>query len=194
MPVEKYTSDELMSMSADAFLLAKERGFAKPMTTVNTVLDAPTEAPSHPSSPQASDDKYGATAEAWLTGEYDWRTPGGKLVRLKPFPLEEIAASGMLDKLTRLPGITSALITKSEGKPPAKAIDMKDQAGMLIEVLNSVLPLCIARPEVYPVPPAGEERVLGRIYIDSVPLPDRIAILTEVVGGVEKWDNFREQS
>jgi hypothetical protein len=206
MPVGKYSSDELMNMSAEAFLFAKEHGFVKPVETATTVLDAepsPRPRPQASPTPEAifpNEDPYGATAEAWLTGEYDWRTPGGKLVRLKPFPLEQIAASGMLDKLTRLPGITSALITKSQGQPPAKAIDMKDQAGMLIEVLNSVLPLCIAQPEVHPVPdpedkdPEKRQRVPGRIYIDSVPLPDRIAILTEVVGGVEKWDNFREQS
>jgi hypothetical protein len=181
MPVEKYNTQELQAMSAEAFLLAKERGFVKPGNAE----------PAPPSPPQ---DPYAATVEAWASGEYDWRTPSGKLCRLRPFPLEEIAATGMLDKLTRLPGITQQLITKSEGQPPSKEPALKDQAGMLVEVLNSVLPLCIVKPEVHAVPPKGEERVKGLVYVDTIPLPDRIALLNEVVGGVEKWDTFRRES
>jgi hypothetical protein len=145
-----------------------------------------------PSPPQ---DKYAATAEAWSQDGYDFTTPSGKTCRLRPLPVEEMAASGLLDRLTRLPGITQGLIDKAEGQPPAASSGMKtpdpDQMKALVETMNIVLPLIVVKPEVHPTPPKGEEKVLGQVYVDSIPLSDRIALLNEAVGGVSKFDGFR---
>jgi hypothetical protein len=108
--------------------------------------------------------------------------------------VEELAASWDLEKLTRLPGVTQELINRSEGKPPASpVVGMPDKATMttLVETLNTVLPLVIVRPTVHSTPKDPKDKVAGQIYVDSIPLPDRIAILNEVVGSVQKWDNFR---
>lgn len=163
----------------------REKAAGEPVSVEQTV---------EPSRPSSSQDRYAATEAAWLSSEYDFTTPGGRTCRLRALPVEELAASGDLEKLTRLPGVTQELINRSEGKPPAPAITgMPDKATMvtLVDTLNILLPMVVVRPVVHSTPKDPKDKVVGQIYVDSIPLPDRIAILNEVVGAVQKWDNFR---
>lgn len=142
-----------------------------------------------PSTPQ----DYDATAQEWLTGDigYDYTLPSGKHCRLRDLPIEDLAAMGILDRMTRLSGITQKLIDASQGMPPEKAVESTRAITELLEVLNVVIPMIVVKPEVWSVPPQGEERKADRIYPESIGLGDRIAILNRSAGGVMKFDNFR---
>lgn len=146
-----------------------------------------------PLSPQPEPRRtYEDTEKAWLSEEgRDFVTPSGKLCRVRDMPVEKLAALGILDQLTRLPGITEGVVNKAEGMPPEKMRQGIEQLVTISEMLNRVVPLIVMKPTVWALPEEGEERQPGRIYVDSISLPDRIAILNEAAGGVMKFDNFR---
>lgn len=135
------------------------------------------------------------TPVAWGEDGYDFRTPGGQLCRLRDAPIEELAASGILDRVTRLPGLTDELIKKAEGQPP-ESLDLPpaETISALVEVVNSLVPTVVVKPKIWQLPAEGEQREVGRIYVDSIPLVDRIAIMERTLGGLVKWDKFRHQS
>lgn len=148
-----------------------------------------------PAPPQVAATDYAGTANAWVNGEgYDWTSPQGHKMRLRPMPIEELAAAGLLDKLTRLEGVVQTLISKSEGQPPAKPETAGKAIAAVTEVLNQVIPMVVVNPTISPIPPEGEERKATCIYPESIPFGERMAILTEVTGGLLKWDGFRQQS
>ena len=150
--------------------------------------EAPSNGPSDPYAPTA----WGAT-------EYDFITPLGQRCRLRTLPLERLAEAGILDKLTRLPGIAEELIAKAEGQPPQPE-QMPDAQTVetITEVVNKLIPIVVVAPVISEVPdpeaedPADRERVAGRIYVDSIDLRDRIAIMNRAVGPLVKLDSFRQ--
>lgn len=144
-------------------------------------------------SPPSTPQDYDATEKEWLTGDvgYDYTLPSGKHCRLRDLPIEDLAAQGILDRMTRLSGITQKLIDTSQGLPPGKPLEDTRAITELLEVLNIVTPMIVVQPKVWPVPPQGEERKADRIYPESIGLTDRIAILNRSAGGVMKFDNFR---
>lgn len=223
MPGTEYTIQELQAMSTDDFAAARVRDFRRPgghpednvgldlspqarderedklaaleeqvrSMTASTYRSSPVPLP-----PQAQ--TYADTAASWASGgEFDFTTPSGSLCRLKPLPIEDLAANGMLDRLSRLPGITDELIQKSEGQPPTPVADTAKLLPQLITVLNEVLPLVVVKPTITPIPDANEdgtpgEREASCIYPDSIPFADRVAILDKVSGGLVKFDSFRK--
>jgi len=166
--------------------LAKARAEEQLVQVSNSV---PAERPQKPASDGQSD-PYAAVS--WGEDGYDFRTPGGQLCRLRDAPIEELAASGILNRVTRLPGLTDDLVRKAEGQPPEKVeLPPTETITALVEVVNVLVPMVVLKPQIWTLPPEGEERVEGRIYVDSIPLVDRIAIMERVLGGLVKWDKFR---
>lgn len=164
-------------------------------TPVNaqTILSSP---------PQNREQDIADTTDAWLNpmeGK-DFRTPSGKLCRLRELPIDKLAAEGVLDQLTRLPGLTEDLIQKSEGQPPSPGqIVMQGQALVaVLDLLNKVIPLVVVQPEIFPIPdpeasdPEDRVRQPNRIYPDSISFQDRMAILNEAAAGVAAFDSFRK--
>lgn len=141
----------------------------------------------------ASEGRYAPSV--WGSNEYDFQTPSGQLCRLRKLPLDKLAETGLLDRITRLPGLAGELVNKSQGLPPEQ-IEMPpaETVELLVEILDKLLPLVIVAPEVWPLPPEGEERLSVRIYVDSIDLGDRVAILEKAVGPLVKLDSFRNQS
>lgn len=137
-------------------------------------------------------DPYAVTS--WGETEYDFITPSGQRCRMKKLRPEELLETGLLDRVTRLPGFAEEQIEKAEGQPPkAAALPSKEDIKSLIQVLNELLPLVIVKPHVRSVPPPGQERVAGVVYTDMIELGDRMAIMERAMTGVKKLDNFREQ-
>jgi hypothetical protein len=136
-------------------------------------------------------DKYAPTT--WGSNLYDFTTPSGQTCQLKKFRPEDLLGTSLLDRITRLPAFADEAIKKAEGAPPVKALPEAKQIEALIDVLNDLLPIVIAQPQVYSTPTAGEERVEGRVYVDDIELADRIAIMNRAVQGVSKFDNFRKE-
>ena len=132
----------------------------------------------------------------WGASEYDFTTPSGQRCRLRKLPIEQLATTGILDQITRLPGLTAELVAKSSGMPPTPTDVMPDTETVksVIEVVNQLVPIAVVRPEILPVPAEGEERLEGRIYVDSIELMDRVAIMNRVISPLQKLDAFRNES
>ena len=144
-------------------------------------------------SPEA--DPYASAAEAWSSNEFDFRVPSGHLCRMRKMPLKELAAKGILDQVTRLPGLVDGVIAKAENAPPQpQSVPDRQTIEVMDQLLNIITPLVVVRPKIWPMPEEGEERVNGRIYPDTVDLTDRVAIMERAMSGVKMLDSFREQS
>jgi hypothetical protein len=186
------TVEELQAELAEAYAAA--RALPEPVAAphfAGTRVESPT-----PSPPQ---DPYAATAEAWLSNEFDFTVPSGLMCRLKKMQVEELVAAGIIDKVTRLPAFAQELIDKAEGVPPAETLEgmampTQEQFESLTEILNLMLPLVVVQPRIWPMPEDGEDKVIGLIYPDSVELGDRIAIMERLLGGIKKLDKFRQGS
>jgi hypothetical protein len=150
------------------------------------------------STPQQSStpvDRYVATS--WGELEYDFTTPSGQLCRLKKLDLTELAEAGILDKVTRLPGVVGGVIAKAEGQPPQPEshpgeMPSRETIATVVDVVNILVPLVVVAPRIEPLPAEGEERFPGRIYVDSIEIADRIAIMNRVLGTVARLDSFRQ--
>jgi hypothetical protein len=149
--------------------------------------------PSSAPQPVQSSDPYAATS--WGESGYDFRTPSGQLCRMRKLDPAKLAASGILDKITRLPAISQAEIDRAQGLPPEKQAEMMPDASAitaLVEVLDIIVPLAVEKPQVYVDPAEGEDRIPGRVYMSQIEFGDRVAIMERATGSVKAFDNFRE--
>lgn len=150
---------------------------------------------SHPSSPQSR-----PAAEVWGSNEFDFTCPSGATCRMRKLMPEKLLETGILDKITSLPGIVAGVVERSEGQMPRKEdLPSKEDLAQVVAILELLIPMVVVEPPVFPVPVYGEdgvlpERVSGRIYTDSIELQDRIAIMERAVQGVKKLEPFREGS
>lgn len=152
-----------------------------------------------PTPPQAPLVEVRPAAQVWGSTEFDFTCPSGALCRMRKLMPEAMVEAGILDKVATLPGVAAEVIEKAEGAPPKPAgpfgeLPSKEDMRAIIEVLEVLVPMVVVEPRVYPNPPAGEERVAGRIYTDSIELQDRIAIMERAVYGVKKLEPFRAGS
>lgn len=142
---------------------------------------------------QQTEDRYAVTT--WAETEFDFKTPSGQLCRLKKVDIAELAEAGILDQVTRLPGVAAETVREAEGAPPVKAEELpsRETIRLTVDVVNVLLPLVVVAPRIWPIPEDGK-RLPDRIYVDSVEIVDRIAIMNRVLGDLQKLDNFRPQS
>lgn len=135
-------------------------------------------------------DPYAVTG--WGSSVYDFVVPSGQMCQLKRLRPEELIGTGLLDKLTRLPGLAEEQIQKAEGKPPKGNENMSESEIMvMLPVINQLVCLVVKQPKVLPDPPEEQERIPGQVYVSDIDLFDRVAIMERVTGGVRKMDNFR---
>jgi hypothetical protein len=188
------TEQQLAQMNAEQFEEWKAANAASfSGLPVANILGAPVyvdRASSRPSSPQPR-----PAAEVWAVTEFDFTCPSGAQCRMQKVPVEELLRRGIIDKVTRLPGITQDLIDKAEGLPPVKMEQLPDAqtVDVMVELVNVVVPLAVVQPRVRELPPENQERVRGEIYVDSIDLEDRIAILNRALQGVASFDSFRAE-
>lgn len=145
-------------------------------------------------------------ANIWGSKEFDFTTPSGQLCRMKRVSEIELLQSGILDKVSRLPGLAQSLVDKSEGKPPEPELDMAELADNvdklqdLLDVINKVCLSVVVRPKLaappMPDPETGEvkARMEGVIYVDDVEMGDRVAIMERAMRGLRSMDSFRPGS
>lgn len=136
----------------------------------------------------------------WGSNLYDFEVPSGQLCQMKKLRPDELIGTGILDKLTRLPGLAEEQIQKAEGKPPVKEDETASEKQImeLLPVINQLVCLVVVQPKVWPEPSEDQEdniaRVEGRVYIGDVDLADQVAIMERVTSGVRKMDNFRAEA
>lgn len=158
------------------------------ISAVAPVLEADPE-PVLPPTPRPAQD-------VWGSNEYDFMCPSGAQCRMRKIQIERLIEDGILDKITALPGYAADVVEKAEAVgPPKKAEDempTQQEFDALIDVLNILVPQVVAQPEVWRTPPKGEERVNGRIYVDSIDLEDRVAIMERALEGTRGLVRFRK--
>jgi hypothetical protein len=202
MSQQLYNTSELTAMTAEELRIAQANGFVKPEPV-------PVDLTSHPRlSPQAAQQKMGEAifgpgyepqedpyaVTTWGETEYDFVVPSGQRCRMKKLRPESLVGTEILDMITVLPGHAQELINQSSGMPPGKlTASLAEELPKLIEVLDKLLPLVVVRPTLWPMPPEGEERVPGRVYVQDVELSDRVAIMERALGGVKKIEPFRQE-
>lgn len=197
---EMYSREELAAMDGHEYAAAAANGFNRPEAlkvpfrdsgnrpSVNLELDpelGPATQKSPPSSPPQDPYDWSGTTE------HEFTVPSGRKCLLKNADVKELAAAGILDKVTRLQGLADKLVKQSQGEPPEKEGDMGKSILQLEEVLDKLVPLVVIKPRLSPAVPM-EERLKGRVYIDTVDFVDKVAIANHVLGALAKFDNFRQ--
>jgi hypothetical protein len=147
----------------------------------------------NPAAPETTS-PYAVTS--WGSPFFDFKTPSGQLCQLKKVDVAELAQAGILDQVSRLPGVAGELIAKAEGQPPTvePVLPDKDTIAAVVDLMNVLIPLVVVQPKIWPLPEGDETRKPDRIYADSVEIADRIAIMNRVLGGLQKLDSFRIES
>lgn len=190
MPGVQYTPQELRDMTREDFEAAERRGFVKPGAGIQINLRAP--------DPATSADKSPYAPTAWGAKEFDFVVPSGQRCRLRRLEVEKLLEEGILDRVSRLPGLAAELVEKAEGAPPSPAMPDREQIRAVIELTNVLLPLAVVAPVISRMPdpeaedPEDRERQPNRIYPDDVDIFDRVAIMERLLKGVKSLDRFRD--
>lgn len=142
-------------------------------------------------------DPYAPTA--WGQTAEDFVCPSGQRCRVKKAQIQQLLQMGILDSVNSLSGVVDLeVIAKAQGLPPIDQIKElsknQDKMNALFEVIDKAVCYAVEMPKLWPVPAEGEERVVGRVYIDSVDLRDRIAIFEKVFGAISAMKPFRQGS
>jgi hypothetical protein len=197
-----YTRGELAALSREDFEAASAREFAKPVTqeAVAALYAEGRSLPEHLTGRRVEDvrvnlgssvPKPQPGANVWASNKmaaYDFTCPSGQTCRLRKLQPEELLEGGILDQITRLEGIAADLVNTAEGQPPTPS-KMPSHADfqMVLDVLNTVVPLAVVEPKVYPDADAPE----GSIRVSDIDLADRMAIMEESLKSLRALDRFR---
>lgn len=192
--VGDYTAEEVMAMSPLELSNASTAGFRKP--AVASPLSAQLQAAGvnlGSSVPERTAQEPDA-GNVWAkrrAGDRVFTCPSGQKCRLRPVQLEALMMEGILDQVTRLEGLAQELVARAQGLPPEKQeMPSREDFGQLLKVVNAIVPLAVADPEVFPEDFKGEIPP-GGVTVADIDIMDRIAILNEALSGLQKLDNFR---
>jgi len=144
---------------------------------------------------------------AWAAPlEEDFTVPSGGVIRLRRVEILDLLGGGLLNKLDFMTSIVSEHAENVTANPVNKEkivqtagrelfADKERQKGFS-EVMEKVVMRVVVQPQLWPSPPAGEERVRGCFYVDQVPFQDKTAIFNWAVTGKnqEGLTQFREES
>lgn len=173
--------------------------YAVPEETVAGVFRS---APASPARP--AEDPYAATT--WgLPDKQPFTCPSGQRCLLRRVDIMDLLGTSMLNKLDFLTSIVSSEhIPNASGKPSsktaqpdvAKALQDKQSLMDFRAVIDDTVIRVVVRPEIHPIPPEGEDRVDGLVYVDSVSFTDKTEIFNWAVRGqnVDDLKRFREES
>jgi len=94
---------------------------------------------------------------------------------------------------------------QAQGKDPAEIVEEEtrtiadiaknaENSAAFREVMNQMMVVGVAKPEMHLPPEKGYPRVPGRFYTDAVPFSDKMAVFNELMKGVRATEQFREGS
>lgn len=160
----------------------------------------PTQSDEHtPAVRRAPQDPSAYAVTAWGDSNFELTTPGGQTCLVRELGIEGLIEMGLLDTLNGLAGIVANETLPKSG-PPAQQFDMKalmkdpHQLVTLIELLNKVVVAAVVAPRIHAVVDQNGqpvEKEIGKVYVDSIPLEDRMFLFTELTGGLDKFASFR---
>lgn len=137
------------------------------------------------------------------------RVPSGQLCLVRTVGVPGLIEAGILSHVDSLTSIVSdEFIKKNEAGNPVLDIpgitDSEGAVKSIMEVMSKVVCLAVVEPKVYEVPMKHEdpddpesplvedERVEGRVYIDTVDEEDQVFIFQAVIGGTQDLEQFRD--
>ena len=166
-----------------------------------------------PKRPKNKGNKYAPTS--WgvkKAATIELRVPSGQMCRVRTIGVPGLIEAGILASVDSLTGIVSAeFIKQDENSNPVLDIPgVTDSAGAvksIMEVMDAVVCMAVVEPAVYAVPmklvdpddedseliEAPEERMDGRVYVDTVDDEDKVFIFQAVIGGTQDLEQFRER-
>lgn len=155
---------------------------------------------------QVPADPYAATSWGQPV-EQDFTCPSGQRCLLRRVDIMELMGSGLLNNLDFLTSIVSTKHiphAESGGRhaPPTETTALAniaknaDQLAEFQNVLRKIVVRVVVKPQIFEVPADGEERVNGRVYVDTVAMTDSIAIFNWSISGQsgEALAQFREST
>lgn len=139
---------------------------------------------------------------------YDWSdlagfnftTPSGRQCYMRSLGVKDVAAAGILSQVSRLEALADKLVQQGNGTPPKISNEEMSDGDVtaLSDLLEKCIPLAVIKPTVWPVPdpedkdPEKREKVVGRVYVDTIPIGDQVAIVERALGELSKFDSFRK--
>lgn len=143
--------------------------------------------------------------------EEDFLCPSGQLCRVRNVDMFDLLSGGLLNNVDFLTAIVKDEHIPNAARRPGqqsedpsvravKALAGNDEDGKNMaafrDAIDAVVLRVVVKPQLWPIPPEGEARVDGCIYIDSVKTSDKIAIFNWAVTGEksEQLKQFREGS
>jgi len=139
---------------------------------------------------------YQATTWGQGTEGFELTCPSGQKCLAKELDIMRLIELGLLDRINGLSGIVnSQVVPKAKGQrvpevDVASILQNKDGLREIMLLVDTIVCEAVLAPEVYENVP-NDERVVGRIYADSVRLTDKFHIFNEVTGGLEQLAAFR---
>lgn len=151
--------------------------------------NTPTPAPSQPS-------PYAVTA--WGSTSEDFTTPSGQRCLLRKPDIAALMRDGLLEVINRLDAIVDGeVIPKAEGRAPSadmqtvmKLLSDPDKFDAVMQTVDRVVLHSVIQPKIHPNT-TEEERVPGRVYVDSIDFRDKMAIFEKMFGGLRELETFR---
>jgi hypothetical protein len=158
-------------------------------------------------SQSASVDPYAPTAWGQPI-EQDFTCPSGQVCRVRRVDIMDLLGGGLLNNLDFVTKIVqeehipnAAAGPKStqavqENAVKALASGGPEQMVEFKKAIDGVVLRVVVRPALWPVPEAGEPRVDGCVYVDSVSFTDKVEIFNWAVSGgqnAQEIKQFREE-
>lgn len=154
---------------------------------VGVVVSAPQTESTAPTSVQD-------TARAWSSGGlFDFVTPLGHTCQLRKPDTTELMAAGIIGKINLLKGVAEKLVRMGEGLPPEKIAEVVSEKDLdnLSAVLDTLMPIVVVQPKVWPTPTEEGDFEEGRIYSRDIDLTEKVAIMERCLRDVAKFATFR---
>lgn len=146
----------------------------------------------------APQDPSAYAASAWGgRNEFEVTVPSGQKCLCKELSVERLIEMGLLQAINSLEGLVSNQVLPAAQGQRTVQVDMAtlvksaDKLTAVLELVNTIVVEAVVAPVVHAVPPLGEARVQGLVYVDSIDLTDRFALFSEVTGNLESLSSFR---
>jgi hypothetical protein len=157
------------------------------------------------SPPFAPVDPYAPTEWGQPT-EQDFRCPSGQLCRVRRVDMMDLLGGGLLNNLDFVTKIVNEEHVPNAAVGPkareAKALSALSGSGPkemeeFRKAIDGVVLRVVVKPSLWPIPPEGEARVDGCVYVDSIAFTDKVEIFNWAVSGkgnVKEIQQFREDA
>lgn len=146
--------------------------------------------------------------------EVDISVPTGGLCRVRTIGMEGLIRDGILPQVDSLSALVSEKYLSPMGEIDVNALSSDNAEVMsVLDVVDRVVIQVVVEPQVFPIPvaptdeegdpilgddgeplPAPDRDPNGIVYVDTIPVEDKMYIFQYVTGGIRDLERFRELS